>query len=218
MSRKWMLILILMVIVVGGLGVVGYYWYENTHFVKTEDAHVDGDQYRVIPQISAEIVHQDVQEGDTVTQNEAVAEQDTANLDPSLIDKAVLRAPVTGTLVKWYYKEHEMATPGQAVALIMDMNNLYVTANIEETSIDKIRLGQPVDITVDAMGGEVLQGIVKEIGKASNSTFSLLPAVNTSGNFNKVTQRIPVKIAIVNKPANVQLIPGTNVEVRIHIR
>lgn len=216
MNRKVMLSVILSLIILGGGGIGSYYWYQATHYVKTEDARIDGDQYRVMPQISAELARIDVKEGDTVRQNEAIGEQDTANMDPSMINKAILRAPITGTIVKWFYKENEMCVAGQPVALIMNTDELYVSANIEETYINKIRLGQPVDITVDTLNGEMLHGNVRKIGKASNSTFSLLPAVNTSGNFNKVTQRVPIEISL-SKPAGLKLIPGTNVEVKIHI-
>ncbi|MBS5915104.1 MAG: HlyD family secretion protein, partial [Paenibacillus macerans] len=86
---------------------------------------------------------------------------------------------------------------------------------IEETDIGRIKPGEVVDVTLDAAGGQVIQGKVSNVGQATNSVFSAIPATNTSGNFNKVTQRIPVKIAL-NIPEGMELIPGTNVEVRIH--
>ncbi|WP_153945137.1 HlyD family secretion protein, partial [Acinetobacter baumannii] len=82
---------------------------------------------------------------------------------------------------------------------------------IEETDIQRIKPGQQVDIVLDALNGQSITGKVRKIGKASNSTFSLIPATNSSGNFNKVTQRIPIEISI-NQPKDIELIPGTNVE------
>jgi len=96
-----------------------------------------------------------------------------------------------------------------------DMKNLYVSANIEETDINRIKLGARVDITLDTIEGESIQGKVRKIGQASNSVFSAIPATNTSGNFNKVTQRIPIEIAL-NVPDGLTLIPGTNVEIKIY--
>jgi multidrug resistance efflux pump len=217
MNRKKILWTLLAAMVLSGGGIGYYYWYQGTHYVKTEDARIQGEQYRIMPRIAGEITKIDVEEGDVVQQNDAIAEQDTANMDPSMINHAVLRAPVSGTVVKVFAKEHEMGTPGQPVALMIDMNDLYVTANIEETDIAKIHPGQTVDVTIDTLGGKEITGKVRKIGQASNSTFSLLPAVNTSGNFNKVTQRIPIEVAI-NKPEGVELIPGTNVEIKIHIK
>ncbi|GEN34522.1 MULTISPECIES: HlyD family efflux transporter periplasmic adaptor subunit [Aneurinibacillus] len=216
MNRKKILWILLSAMIISGGGIGYYYWYQDAHYVKTEDARIQGDQYRIMPQIAGEIMRIHVEEGDILRQNDAIAEQDPANMDPSMVSRSVLRAPIDGTVVKIYTKEHEMGTPGQPVAMMMDMNHLYVSANIEETDISKIHPGQTVDVTLDALNGKTITGKVRKIGKASNSTFSLIPATNTSGNFNKVTQRIPVEITI-NKPKDMELIPGTNVEVKVHI-
>jgi multidrug resistance efflux pump len=218
MNRKVLLSGILSVIVLGGIGIGGYFWYESSHYVSTDDARIDGDTYRVIPQIAGQLTHIDVKEGQVVTQNEVVGEQDTANLDPSTINKALLKAPITGTIVKWFNKENEMVSPGQPAALMMDMSKLYVSANIEETYVDRIKLGEPVDITVDMLGGQTLHGRVEKIYQAANSQFSVLPAINTSGNFNKVTQRVPIQISIDGQPKGISLLPGTNVEIKIHVK
>ncbi|UOF92167.1 efflux RND transporter periplasmic adaptor subunit [Fodinisporobacter ferrooxydans] len=218
MNRKLILSAILTVIVLLGAGIGGYFWYESTHFVSTDDARISGNEYRVMPQIPGQLTHIYVHEGQNVTQNEVIGEQDTSNLDPSMINKALLRAPITGTIVKWFSKENEMVSPGQPVALMMNMKKLYVESDIEETYIDKVKLGEPVDITVDMLGGETLHGRVMKIYKASDATFSLLPAINTSGNFNKVTQRVPIEISIDDLPAGQTVLPGTNVEVKIHIQ
>lgn len=170
-----------------------------------------------MPQISAEITNIDVKEGDILVKSEAIAEQDTTNLDPGMIRKSIIRAPINGTVIKLLSKEHEIAAAGQPVAIMMDMNQLYVSANIEETNINKVKVGQDVDVSIDSLNGETIPGKVRDIGKATNSTLSLVPAVNTSGNFNKVTQKIPIEIAIL-KPEDLELIPGSNVEVTIHIK
>jgi len=217
MKRKLILLILLALFLVSGGGLGYYYFYQGTHFVKTEDARISGDQYKVMPQISAEITRFDVEEGETLAQNEAIAEQDVSNIDPSMINKSVIRAPINGTVIKLLVKEHEIAAAGQAVALMLNMDELYVSANIEETDITKIKVGQLVDVSIDTLDGIVIPGKVRKIGEASNSIFTLVPAVNTSGNFNKVTQRIPIEIAIA-KPDGTKLIPGTNVEVSIHIK
>ncbi|WCK54278.1 HlyD family efflux transporter periplasmic adaptor subunit [Aneurinibacillus sp. Ricciae_BoGa-3] len=217
MKRKPVLYLILAVLIIGAAAIGYYFWYQSTHYVKSDDARITGDQYKVMPQIAGAYTHIFANEGDQVQQNEAIAQQDTSNLDPSMVPKAVVRAPITGTVIKVFNKVNEIGSPGQPVALMMDMNNLYVSANIEETYIGSLQLGQPVDITIDTQNGLTLTGKVRKIGDASNSTFSLVPAVNTSGNFNKVTQRIPIEISL-KRPANLKLIPGTNVEIKIHIR
>lgn len=216
MKRKLVLTILLAAMVISGGGVGYYYWYQGAHYIKTEDAHIQADQYKVMPQISGEITRIDVQEGDTLQKNEAIAQQDTSNMDPSMIDKSIVRAPISGDVIKVFSKEHETAAPGQTVALMANMDEVYVSANIEETEITKVKEGQVVEISIDTLDGKVIAGKVRKIGEAANSVFSLIPATNTSGNFNKVKQRIPIEIAI-NKPEDLKLIPGTNVEIKIHI-
>lgn len=215
MKRKIILSILIVLLVVSG-GTIGYYyWYQGAHFVKSDDARITADQYKVMPQITAEIDHIDVEEGDVLKRNEPIAEQNVSGLDSSVISKSVLRAPIDGTVIKIYSKEHEIASPSSAVAIMADMKNLYVSTNIEETDINRIKPGELVDVTLDADGDHVIQGKVRKVGQASNSVFALIAATNTSGNFNKVTQRIPVEIAL-NVPDGMTLIPGTNVEVKIH--
>lgn len=217
MERKKSLILILIVIIGSGIGIGYYYWYQNGHYVKTEDARFAGELYKATPQITGEISNVFVEEGEVVQENQTLAELDTANLDASSINKAVVKAPVSGTVVKVFSKRDELASPAQPIALVMDLHDLHVSANIEETDIGKIKAGQEVTVSIDALDGQKLKGKVSKIGKATNSTFSLLPATNTSGNFNKVTQRIPIEITVF-KPKDLELIPGSNVVVKIKIK
>lgn len=215
MKKKIILIILLVLLVVSGGALGYYYWYQGSHFVKTDDARISAEQYKVMPQLTARLDHIDVEEGDILKKNEPIAEQDVSGLEASDISKSVVRAPIDGTVLKVQSKEREMGSPSAAIAIMADMKNLYVSANIEETDINRIKLGARVDITLDAIEGESIQGKVRKIGQASNSVFSAIPATNTSGNFNKVTQRIPIEIAL-NIPDGLTLIPGTNVEIKIY--
>lgn len=217
MERKVVLKILITLFVISSIGLGYYYYYQGTHYIKTEDARIAGDSYKVMAKIPGEITRFNVNEGDVLRQNEVIAEQDVTNVDLSMINKSIVRAPIDGTVIKLLAKEHEVVSTATPVAMMMNMDELYITANIEETDIQKIQVGQNVDITVDTLGDVTLAGKVRKIGEASNSVFSLVPAVNTSGNFSKVTQRIPIEVAIA-KPANVDLIPGTNVVIKIHIK
>ncbi len=213
MKKKSILIILLALFIISGGGIGFYFYYQGTHFLKTEDARITGNQYKVMPQISAEITNIDIKEGDTLFKNEAIAEQDTTNLDPGLIRKSIIRAPIDGTVIKLLSREHEIAAAGQTVALMVDMDDLYVSANIEETEIGKVKVGQDVEVSIDSLEGKTIPGKVRKIRQATNSALSLVAAVNTSGNFNKVTQRVPIEIAIA-KPKDMNLIPGSNVIVK----
>ncbi|GAB7389218.1 efflux RND transporter periplasmic adaptor subunit [Bacillaceae bacterium] len=217
MMKKGLLYVILCLFVLTGAGVGGYYWYQETHYVSTEDARIAGDIYRVMPEIAGKIVSLEIDDGERVKAEQIVGQLDNSKLPADQLDRAMLRAPVSGIVIKTLAKEGEVVAPGQPVAMIVDPRHLYVSANIEETDIAKVKVGQEVDITVDAYPDLRLKGIVRKIGEATASTFSLLPPLNTSGNFTKVTQRIPVEVELLGDPAEYHLSPGLNTEIRIHI-
>jgi membrane fusion protein (multidrug efflux system) len=97
-----------------------------------------------------------------------------------------------------------------------------VTANLEETNVHEIRMGQEVAISVDGYPGVEFSGKVFQLGSSTAAQFSLIPPNNASGNFTKVTQRVPMKISIEQRPdqggAKAALLPGMSVEVRIKVR
>jgi multidrug resistance efflux pump len=217
MKRKMVLSIILALMVVSGSGIGYYYWYEGTHYVSTEDARLDGDTYRVMPRIPGKLTNLEVKEGDTVVSDQIVGQQDTSNLSTGLLDNASLRSPITGTVTKTLAKEGEVVSPGQPIALVVDKSKLYVSANIEETNISRLHDGQKVEFTVDSFPGHTLTGKITQIGNGTNSSFSLMPAISTSGNFTKVTQRIPIKMS-VDDQQGLSLSPGMNVVLKIHVK
>ncbi|GAB7386646.1 efflux RND transporter periplasmic adaptor subunit [Bacillaceae bacterium] len=216
-KRVLYLILILILIIPVGGGTGYHYWYKYTHYVETEDARIAGDIYRVIPRIPGKITSLQMSEGDKVVANQIVGELDNSNLTADLLEHALLRAPINGTVIKVMAKEGEVVSPGQPVAMIVNKDALYISANIEETDLQKIRIGQKVEFTVDAFPGYTLTGKVSEIGEATASTFSLLPDVNTSGTFTKITQRIPIKVTIDHQQG-LHLSPGMSAVIKIHVK
>ena len=218
MNKKKNIYIVLALMVVALLGVTLYYWYNNAYYVKTEDVRVDGSVIKVSPQIAGKIKNMYVNEGDRVIMGQAIARLDDATLQPGANpDLAVVRAPEDGVIIKRLGNPGEMAVAGQQVSMMVNPYSLYITANIEETKLSKVTPGQAVDITLDAMPGEKFTGKVERIAEASLSTFSLIPVTNTSGNFTKVVQRIPVKITL-DDYKGYQLPHGSNAIVKIHIR
>jgi membrane fusion protein, multidrug efflux system len=138
------------------------------------------------------------------------------------IDNCVVTAPVNGKVAKRWALRGDVVQPGQPVLSIYDRGAFWVTANLEETNLHAVRLGQAVEIGVDSYPGRTFAGQVIEIGGATAAQFSLIPPNNASGNFTKVTQRVPVKISITeqrrsgDQPA--LLLPGMSVEVHIKVR
>lgn len=217
MKRKLILVAIIAVIVLSGGGIGYYYWYQATHFVKTDDARLAGEIYRVMPRISGKLNALTIKQGDTVVADQIVGQQEITNLSNNLLDQALLRAPISGTVIQTSAKPGEVISPGQSVAMIVDKKALYVSANVEETEVEKVKIGQRVDFTLDTFPGRTFSGKVFEIGNATASTFSLLPATSTSGSFTKVTQRITVK-ASIDDQYGLNLSPGMSAVVKIHIK
>jgi len=217
MKRKLVLYVILLLFVASGGSIGYYYWYQGEHYVTTEDARISADIYRVMPKMTGKLIELSIKEGDIVVADQVVGQQDPGNLPTAMLESSLLRAPISGKVIKTNAKVGEVVSTGQTVAMVIDESDMYVSANIEETEIGRLKLGQTVDITVDAFPGKTLRGHLIEIGQATNSMFSLLPSVNTSGNFTKVTQRIPIKVAI-DDTAGLSLSAGLNVEIKVHVK
>ncbi|MCU4654791.1 HlyD family secretion protein [Roseibacterium sp. SDUM158016] len=112
------------------------------------------------------------------------------------LDHATITAPVAGWVANLSLRPGDVVAPGQPLFSLVEDGDWWVDANFRETDLDRIRPGQPVRIAVDMYPGLDLAGEVAVIGAGSGAVFSLLPPQNASGNWVKVTQRFPVRIAL----------------------
>jgi multidrug resistance efflux pump len=108
-------------------------------------------------------------------------------------------------------------TVGTQLAVAYDFDRIFVTARVDETDINQVHPGQLVDMTVDAFPDAQLTGHVRETQGGAAAVFSLFPQSNSAGTFHKVTQVIPIKIAL-GDVHGLNLVPGMNVTVHIHKR
>ena len=127
-------------------------------------------------------------------------------------------SPVEGIIALKNINPGEVVTAGQTLFSIVDNKDVWLNARIEETKIGKIRLGQKVDYTIDGYPGHKFVGTVYEVGMATNSTFALIPTENASGNFTKVTQRVPIKISLPDNVDGTVFRPGMQAVVDIHLQ
>ncbi len=132
------------------------------------------------------------------------------------LNDRTIRAPVAGVIDREFVDYGEYVTPGQRLAIMHDPSKIWIDANIKETDVRKLKVGQPVKVSVDAYPDQEFKGTVAIIGHAATSEFALLPTPNPSGNFTKITQRLPVRISIDQKDRKLR--PGMMVEVNIDIR
>ncbi len=130
-----------------------------------------------------------------------------------------VKAPVAGVVSRRSAEVGQVVQPGQPLMAIVPLGDVWVTANFKETQLRKIRPGQPATIAVDAYGAREYRGRVESIAAATGARFSLLPPENSSGNYVKVVQRVPVKIAIdPGQDPEHLLRPGMSVVPTIHTR
>ncbi len=133
------------------------------------------------------------------------------------LDNTRITAPRAGRLGEVSVRVGQQVSVGtQLMALVPDA--VWVTANMKETQMRDIRVGQPVEISVDALGGQTLKGKVERISPATGSEFSVIRPDNATGNFTKVAQRVPVRISIdPGQEAAARLAPGMSVTARIDV-
>ena len=137
------------------------------------------------------------------------------------LNNAEIKASMDGVVAKRWVLPGDVVSAGQAILTVYDLKNIWVDANFEETKYSKISLGESSEITVDAYSGMKIFGKVTQLGSNTASQFSLIPANNASGNFTKITQRIPIKITPDTGEQNKylgKLLPGMSVEVLIKMR
>ncbi len=152
-------------------------------------------------------------------QKSAQAQKDAAEAQKASaeanLSRTELRAPTDGRVTRLTGAVGQLATQGAALMILVPLD-LWITANFKETQLHGLRVGQPVDIEVDAFG-RTFPGHVNSVQAGSGTAFSLLPAENATGNYVKVVQRIPVKITF-DKPAEVELGPGMSVIPTVRVK
>ncbi len=132
------------------------------------------------------------------------------------VEDRTIKSPVPAVIDRTFVLPGEYVASGQRILMLHNPAEVWVEANIKETQVGRVKLGQPVNVSVDAYPGVAFTGKVTRIGSATTARFALLPTPNPSGNFTKITQRVPVKIDIVDPPH--PLTPGMMVEVEIDLR
>jgi len=161
-----------------------------------------------------------------------IAESRITNADAQLnvlktqLENTSIFSPMDGVIAKRWVLTGDVVQPGQPVFTVYDQKNIWVTAEFEETKLGAIHDGSKVDISVDTYPDQLFEGEVFQIGTNTAAQFSLIPPSNASGNFTKVTQRVPVKISIYPVDINgkkisddpFKLLPGMSVEVKIKVK
>ena len=170
---------------------------------KVQEVEAERERLRVLEHAVAVFSHREA---------EIQAKLDEQRLD---LGDRTIKSSIDGVVDKTFVEVGEYVTPGQRLALIHDPQHIWVDANIKETDIRKVKIGSLVKVSVDAYPDRAFTGKVKVIGNSTTAEFALLPSPNPSGNFTKITQRLPVRIAI--DQVDRMLKPGMMVEIKIDV-
>ncbi|MCL6446132.1 MAG: efflux RND transporter periplasmic adaptor subunit [Alicyclobacillus sp.] len=202
-------VIIFLFIIIAGF--VGYYFYnQSTLYLTTDNAQVTGTEIPIAAPASGQLIDWKGTVGASFGTGAAVGTERVAGGHTVNIPM-----PTSGTVVQNSAVKNEFVAAGTPLAYAFDLNHLWVTANIKETQISDVKVGQDVDVYVDAFPGITLKGTVSQIGLATAATFSLLPQSNDTANFTKVTQVVPVTISLQGDQG-IGLVPGMSATVRIH--
>ena len=143
----------------------------------------------------------------------------TLQLARNDLDNTVIRAPVSGVAGNRAGQVGQYVKAGTQLLSLVPLSRVYVTANFKETQLTHMRPGQLAEVAVDAYPDLTIDGRVESFAPASGAQFSLLPPDNATGNFTKIVQRVPVRIALpANSPLTGRLRPGLSVTVTIDTR
>lgn len=237
-KKKIIRLILIAVLVLAAGGGSAYYWW-SSGFISTDDAQitVDGPTVPIIVPFGGRLDSWQVKANDRVNQGQIIGQesnqsvlaanasliqlvQGNAPLAQRLAEMEMIRSPISGLIVQSNASVGEGVQPGMVLAQVVNQDHLQVTANVFETKIRNVRVGQSVDLTVDGLPGKTLHGQVARIADNTLSVFSLLPNVTAaSGSYTKVAQRVPVIINFQDPQlAKETLVPGMNVVARIHLR
>ena len=203
-----LLIVAAIVILLVGLGIAGYFVYEGNFYYQTDNAKVDTIIYQLTANASGKLVKVYVSQGEEVKAGDTLAR---------VVSGSYIISPIDGTVIDVKMQEGDYAIASDVVVVVAKTSDIYITANVEETNILKIRTGQSVIVSLDAYG-KSFDGYVEDVNTVTSAKLTgAVTSFTTSGTYTKVTQLIPVKIKLLD---NIDLagIIGTNATVRIRIR
>ncbi len=228
--RMRIILAVVVVAIIAGASVFGYNaWYNSVHYVSTDNARVVADLIQVGSINPGKILAMNVDVGSPVIEGQVLAIVDI----PTVISKsdttgtpklgfrdvvdqfAEVVAPRSGVIAARWAQNGDTVPAGRPIVTLMDPRALRIEASISESSIDRVRPGQRVEVHVDSLGRDVA-GTVVTISPVTASTFSLIPARSSSSNFNKVSQLVPVKISLDEDQLG--LIPGSSVQIKIRVK
>jgi len=205
-APKVAVIIVLMLAIATGVYFGIQYFIESSRYIVTENARVTTNLATIMPTVPGRLERFTIYEGRQVARDEVLGWVENSE---------AFRSPFDGIVVRANAQQDQIVSPMETLAVIADMGNLHIQANIEETYISAVQIGQEVTVTIDALGRRQFNGYVYSIGRVTDAELTgTAMFFNTGGTFTKVTQLIPVRINITDD-INLDSIIGLNASVRI---
>lgn len=206
-AGKFLLLFVLALVVLIGAAVGVQMLLRSQNQLTTDNVKITANLHAIAPTGAGKLRKLMVKTGDTVSRDQIIG----------LVENGgYLRSPIDGEVVECDAAQGQLVSPGKAVCVIADTRDIYAQANIEETTIRRIRPGESVTVRLDAYPGQTYTGTVREVDSITQTALSgNLMSYTTSGTYTKVTQLIPIKIDVQGVALN-NLI-GTNATVSIEL-
>jgi len=205
------------ILLINGLGllVIGsgafYLWHQGYYYYNTDDARVSAPQAQVASVAPGTIQTVALTQGSAVRKGQTIATLRSQNGTIPVV------SPIDGTIVQEGALPGEVLGPGQPLAQVADLSRVSIMAYVEETHINDVHPGEGVDVKVDAVSDTTFHGVIAGVMPIAASALSAVPTGDyASGNFTKVTQRVPVEITLDGTQGHT-LFPGTSASVTVHI-
>jgi membrane fusion protein, multidrug efflux system len=201
------------------LAATGYGSVQNAQQAQSRIAAAQAAIARDTANLASALKQVDLLKAEIVQANAALARAEAVQSQTQLnLEYTTIVAPIDGVVGNRSLRVGQYVQAGTQLMSVVPVSGAYVVANFKETQLTDVRDGQAVDIAVDMFPGRKVHGHVDSIAPASGQEFALLPPDNATGNFTKVVQRIPVKIALDRGNASIELRPGMSVIPTIETR
>jgi len=207
-GKKVIAIILLFTLIVGGI--IGVYFFrQSTGYLTTGNAIVATNLIPIVPPAPGRLDRLTISEGSYVARDEIIGRVENFGH---------LRSPVDGVVVRVNAVLNQVVSPHEAVAVIADIDNMHIRANIEETQLGRLQVGQRAYVTVDAIGRQWFAGYISEIGRVTDAALmGHMTSFTTGGTFTRVVQLIPIQIRVTDEVRLYNFIE-LNATVRIPLR
>jgi len=210
MKTKVIIALVITLIMGSGVGAGIYFISQSINYLTTDNARVTTTLFPVVPTMPGTLERLNVTLGTVVAENDIIG---------WVQNDAAMRSPVNGIVVYTSAVQDQLVSPHEPVAIIADTSDIHIRANIEETDISRLQLGQQVFVTIDTFGSRQFTGYISEIGMITQAELTgQAMFFNTGGTFTRVTHLIPIKVSLLDEDVNLDTLIGINARVRIPVR